>query len=102
MTFEKGNKFGVHEGPPLGNQNARKGSLIKGAIRRALAEDSAKGRETLQNIIRKMLDDAEAGDAKARTETFDRLDGKAMQPSEISGPDGGEIPAKIVVELVKP
>ena len=39
------------EGGQPGNQNAKVGSLIRGAIRRALADDEAKGRDTLNQII---------------------------------------------------
>jgi hypothetical protein len=70
-------------GAPKGNQNAHNGSLVRGAIRRALAENEAKGRDSLNNIVRKMIDDAETGDREARREFFDRLDGKAVAKTEI-------------------
>ena len=72
-------------GAPVGNDNARRGSLIRGAIRRAFAEDAAKGRDTLHRIVRKMVDDAEIGDKDARRELFDRLDGKPEQANTLSG-----------------
>lgn len=88
-------------GAPLGSQNNKRGTIIRGAIRRAFAEDEAKGRQTIQLIVRKMIDDALAGDRYSRQELFDRLDGKVETRTELSGPDGGEIPAKIVIELVR-
>lgn len=68
-----------------GNQNAHRGSLVKGAIRRALAEREAQGRDSLLNVVRKMIDDAEEGDKEARREFFDRLDGKAAQSLTVAG-----------------
>jgi len=89
-------------GAPLGNLNSRKGSIIRGAIRRALAEDEAKGRETLQEIVRKMLDDAAMGDRDARRELFDRVDGKPQQQVTVDGDgEGGAIRHTMDVRFVE-
>lgn len=66
-------------GAPEGNRNSHNGSIVKGAIRRALHEGEAKGRDSLLNVVRKMIEDAEQGDRDARRELFDRLDGKPAQ-----------------------
>jgi hypothetical protein len=85
-----------------GNQNARKGSMIRGAIRRALAEDEAKGRETLQEIVRKMIEDAANGDRDARRELFDRVDGKPQQQLTVDGDgEGGAIKHALEVRFVE-
>lgn len=88
-------------GAPVGNNNAHVGSVVRGAIRRVLAENEAQGRESLVNIVRKMVDEAEFnGDATARRELFDRLDGKATQ---MVGGDPETAPVQLgVVELVRP
>lgn len=71
-------------GAPIGNQNARTGSLVRGAIRRVLAENEAKGRESLVEIARTLITNAEQGDLAAAKEVFDRLDGKAVATTEIA------------------
>jgi hypothetical protein len=58
--------------------------MVRGAIRRALAENEARGRESLLNVVRKMIEDAENGDRDARRELFDRLDGKPNQTVDAS------------------
>lgn len=67
-----------------GNQNARYGSMVRGAIRRALAENETKGRDSLLKIAQKLIDDAEAGSINAACLLFDRLDGKANQPTDVT------------------
>lgn len=92
----------LNSGAQPGNSNARKGSIIRGAIRRALAEDAAKGRETLQEVIRKMVEDAAAGDRDARKELFDRLDGKPTQTQIVQGDeDGGPVRKSLEVRFVE-
>ena len=87
-------------GAPAGNQNAYVGSLVRGAVRRVLSENEAKGRESLVNIARKLVDMAEEGNVSAAREIFERVDGKANQP--LSGPDGGAIPLSLEVSFVEP
>jgi hypothetical protein len=70
-------------GAPKGNQNAHVGSVIRGAIRRALAENEAKGRDSLLNIVNKMIEQAEDGNLFAARELFDRIDGKAVAKTEL-------------------
>lgn len=71
----------TNRGGQPGNQNARVGSIVRGAIRRVFAENEAKGRESLVNIVRNLVDKAELeGDLPSAREIFDRLDGKSTQP----------------------
>lgn len=59
--------------------------------------------ETLRKIAASLIDKAIAQDLIAIKETRDTLDGKPMQATEHSGPDGGPIPIeKIIREIVKP
>lgn len=90
-----------NRGGQPGNQNAHTGSLIKGAIRRVLNENEAVGRESLVNIVRKLVDKAELdGDLPATRELFDRIEGKAGQSVAVTGADGGPIETVSRVERV--
>jgi hypothetical protein len=93
-------------GAPVGNSNAVKGKIFRDAIRWALAhyEDEdpcAKFIEGPEKALRKMClaqvkKAAEEGDLSSFRELADRVDGKPSQ--ELSGPDGGAIPVKFVIE----
>ncbi len=71
-------------GAPLGNVNHKKGKPFQDALRRAIAQNPQK----VRNIVDKVLDMAEEGEAWAVKEIADRLDGKAVQATEITGADG--------------
>lgn len=77
-------------GAPKGNQNAARGRVWREAIDRAIKRD----RKALDNVARALLTAAQAGDMQAIKELGDRLDGKAVQAIEASGPDGGPIPVE--------
>ena len=73
-------------GAPIGNQNGKKGKLFYNQLRVALVqEDSRK----LRTIAQKLVDAAEQGEPWAIKEVIDRVDGKAVQATELSGTDGG-------------
>ena len=76
------------------------------ALRRAVHRESAgKGSaKWLDVIANRVVEAASDGDAQAFKEIGDRLDGKPKQQTEVSGPDGGAIPTRLVVEIavVKP
>lgn len=97
---------------PIGNQNAAKGKRWAAAIERAL-ERKATGKpppEDVSDLIRGMDMAAdifvaqlfETKDLAYFKEFGDRQDGKPKQQTEISGPDGGEIPMRTVVNFIKP
>lgn len=92
-----------NRGAPIGNNNSRYGSIVRGAIRRALAENEAKGRDSLLNIAKKLIDDAEEGSLPAASLLFDRIDGKAPQQLTVDGDgEGGPVKVeKIVREVVR-
>jgi hypothetical protein len=85
-------------GAPEGNQNLKAGQLVRGAIRRALHENEAKGRESLLNIVQKLIAEAETGSIPAASLLFDRIDGKANQP--VTGEDGEAIKHAVTVRYV--
>lgn len=85
-------------GAPVGNQNGKKGKLFYNQLRVALVqEDSRK----LRNIAQKLVDAAEQGEPWAVKEIMDRVDGKAVQSTEISGVDGNAIELKQIEFVIK-
>ena len=91
-------------GAPVGNRNAvgqqDSERPFRDAVRRAIAQDDGK---RLRGAAEKLLDLAEAGEAWAVKELADRVDGKAKQQTELSGPDGGPLQfEKILREIVDP
>jgi hypothetical protein len=95
-------------GAPLGNQNAAKAKVWRAAIERALerlADPSinpdypiarsprAKGLDMMaEQFVRNCL--ADSTTVPSLRDLGDRIDGKPVQATEISGPDGGDIPFK--------
>jgi hypothetical protein len=85
-------------GAPIGNQNGKKGKLFYNQLRVALVqEDSRK----LRTIAQKLVDAAEQGEPWAIKEVIDRVDGKAVQATEISGVDGEAIELKQIEFIIK-
>ena len=79
---------------PLGNQNARKSRMFEQALIRAIKQRDLKDGEgeTLRKVAEALLDRAISQDVTAIKETRDTLDGKPVQATELSGPDGAPIP----------
>jgi hypothetical protein len=85
-------------GAPIGNQNGKKGKLFYNHLRVALVqEDSRK----LRTIAQKLVDAAEQGEPWAIKEVIDRVDGKAVQATEISGADGNAIEISQIEFVIK-
>ncbi len=88
---------------PIGNTNRANGKRFANALKTALEEyedDKVKRGEALRAIAKGMVVDALAGDATARRDIADRLDGKPAQTSILQGDDEGG-PVKVSkVELV--
>ena len=80
-----------------GNLNAKKGRLFYEQLRKVLIQEDAL---KLRNIATKLVEAAEDGEAWAVREVIDRIDGKAIQATEISGPDGAEIVKGIGIVFV--
>jgi hypothetical protein len=70
-----------------GNQNAKKGRLFFDQLRKVLVQNDAL---KLRQVTEKLVDAAIEGEPWAVKEVIDRMDGKAIQATEISGPDGSE------------
>jgi hypothetical protein len=85
-------------GAPKGNDNAKKGKLFYDALRIALLQED---RKRLRNITDKLVKAAENGDAWAVKEIMDRMDGKPVQATEISGVDGNPMELKLIEFVIK-
>ena len=83
----------------MGNDNARKGKLFYGELRKALVQEDAR---RLRAIAEKLAEAAEAGEPWAVKEIIDRVDGKPHQSTSIEDGDGNPILTNIQVTFVKP
>ena len=83
------------------NQNAKKGRLFFDQLRKELVQEDA---VKLRMIARKLVEAAQDGEPWAVKEIMDRVDGKAIQVTEMSGLDGGAIETitSININLKKP
>jgi len=88
----------AERGAPLGSQNAKKGKLFYDQLRKVLVQEDAL---RLRKIAEKLVEAAEEGEAWAVKEIMDRVDGKAIQATEITGADGEPL-TSIQVTFVKP
>ncbi len=83
-------------GAPVGNQNGKKGKLFYDALRIALVQEYKK---KLRTITEKLVKSAENGEPWAIKEVMDRIDGKPVNTTELSGTDN--TPLKLVVAWEK-
>ena len=83
---------------PIGNANAVKGKMFYDKLRRRLTQEPHR----LERIVNELITQAEAGEAWAVNEVIDRLDGKAIQTTEMQNSDGSPILSGIQVMFVKP
>jgi len=83
-------------GAPVGNQNGKKGKLFYDALRVALVQED---RKKLRTITEKLVKSAENGEPWAIKEVMDRIDGKPVNTTELSGTDN--TPLKLVVAWEK-
>jgi hypothetical protein len=83
---------------PIGNANAVKGKMFYDKLRRRLTQEPHR----LERIVNELITQAEAGESWAVKEVIDRLDGKAVQTTEMQNSDGSAILSGIQVMFVKP
>lgn len=87
----------MERGGQPGNQNAARGRIWRDAILRALAKRSKKDQvDALDDLAEKLLAAAEGGDLPALRELGDRLEGKAVQQTEVSGANGADLVLKVM------
>lgn len=68
-----------------------KNGQVRGQFAAMLRRLTTQNPQKLENIANKLLEEAEGGNMVAIKEVFDRLDGRAVQATELSGPEGGPI-----------
>ena len=81
----------------MGNKNSIKNKMFYDRIKMELVQNPHK----LQKIVEKLLSKAEEGDLAAINVVMDRIDGKAIQTTELTGADGEPLTG-IQVTFVKP
>ena len=83
---------------PIGNTNAIKGKMFYDKLRKVLVQEPHR----LESIVNQLITQAETGEAWAVKEVIDRLDGTAVQTTEMQNSDGTPILSGIQVMFVKP
>lgn len=79
-------------GAPVNNKNS---SIDKRLFSNAIRREAVQNPELMLSIVKVLYAKALEGDLPSIKEILDRTDGKAIQQTEISGLDGGEILTRI-------
>jgi hypothetical protein len=85
------------------NSGSKREKLVRDALMLAVSrvqEGDPQGRRKLALAAQAIVEKAVDGDLGAFKEIADRLDGKPVQQTEISGPDGEAIPIGMKVTFV--
>jgi len=85
-------------GAPLGNNNAAKGKMFYDQLRKIAVQEPTKLREVAEGLF----EAARAMEPWAVKELIDRLDGKAVQQTELTGAEGAPLLTGIQVTFIKP
>lgn len=94
-TVESTNKGGA----PIGNKNAAKGAQLTSMLAYALeANDRQRLRQGVDNVAKAFAE----GERWAIEFVFDRIEGKSIARTELTGADGSNLPIGISVELIQP
>lgn len=83
---------------PIGNTNAVKGKIFYDKLRKRFTQEPHR----LERIVGELITQAEAGEPWAVKEIIDRLDGKAVQTTEMQNSDGSPLLSGIQVMFVRP
>jgi hypothetical protein len=84
-------------GAPVGNNNNKRGKLFYDSLRVALVQED---RKTLRKITDTLVKAAMDGEPWAVKEVMDRVDGKPIQATEISGVDGAALETLNTINIV--
>ena len=86
-------------GAPVGNKNAAKGAQLTSMLEFALNKnDKDLLRKGIENVAKAFA----AGERWAIEFAFDRIEGKSVARTELTGIDGSPLPMGISVEYIKP
>jgi hypothetical protein len=84
-------------GAPLGNQNSIKNNrLWAETIKRVVIQGDG---ETLRRVAETLIQKAQEGDIAAIRELGDRLDGKSVATTELSGTDGAPMMVRVITGI---
>jgi len=97
MKKQNDTEKSIGAGAPEGNHNSAKGAMLSGLLRQAL---HANDRKQMRAGVQKIADAFEEGERWAVEFVFDRLEGKAVAKTEISGADGSPLPLSIGISFV--
>ena len=81
------------------NYSSKSNRLWAETLRRAVVQSDA---ERLRQIAEALIDKAASGDVSAIKELGDRIDGKSVATTELTGVDGSNLPISIGINFVKP
>jgi hypothetical protein len=81
------------------NYSSKTNRLWAETLRRAVVQSDA---ERLRQIAEALIDKAASGDVSAIKELGDRIDGKSVATTELTGVDGSNLPISIAIDFVKP
>ena len=83
-----------------GNTHSSKiNRLAADTLRRVLIQEEA---IRLRNVTEALVAKAESGDVSAIKELGDRIDGKSVATTELTGADGSNLPISIGIRFVEP
>jgi len=102
MDIEERKKLAAERSSEVnrGNTHSSKiNRLAADTLRRVLIQEEA---IRLRNVTEALVAKAESGDVSAIKEVFDRMDGKSVATTELTGPDGSNLPSGIGILFVKP
>lgn len=92
MPFQPGNKLAVgHAAPPLRKFQSNRRRFLSQSLVSQLNETDRNNVSKFHKIASRMIEAALDGDSLMIKEIFDRVEGKAVQAVELSGPDGSAI-----------
>jgi hypothetical protein len=99
---KENNNLGIESNGSKGGQpnntNAKKGKLFYSELRKALVQQD---QLNLRRIADKLVEKAIDGEPWAVKEIMDRVDGKAVQTTEVSGIDGEAMELKLIEFVVR-
>lgn len=86
-------------GQPGNTNSSRNNRMWADTIRRVIAQSDG---EALRRVAEALVLKAQEGDIAAIKELGDRIDGKSVATTELTGADGSNLPIGISVELIQP
>lgn len=94
LAYAQSKSLEANEGNTHSSKNNR---LLNETLRRVITqEDGLKARKIAEALVARASD----GDVSAIREVFDRMEGKAVAKTEISGADGSPLPLSIGISFV--